>query len=569
MKHFLRLVAFFILLLSEAGFASNNFHYEIKGISGNPLKNAQERLNLLQQSYGSDLTKSDIQDFNKSAPQNIRKALEPYGYFKSEVQSELNHTDSGWLAEYRITPGPTLKISSVEVKLEGAGENNEVLQKFIAHFPLQENQPLKIELYEKTIQDLFEIANNQGYLKAKFNKKEIRIDLKKYEAKIILHFSTGQRFYFGDVTFEKSPFAQSFLNRFVPFEKDQPFSNAEVLKLQQNLSNSRYFKEVAVDPQFQNEKDNKVPVDVKVIAPKSQQYNIGAGYGTFTGPRLTLGMNLRRTTDTGQHFNAQLKLSPVLSGLAAKYFIPGKNPLTDEYTLGANYQKFVPKNGQSYSQTLSAGYVKNENPWQSSLTTNYLTERYQVEENPTRSSHFLYPALSISRIKADDLIWPTKGTTFTFNLQGANQNILSTTSFFQTELKGKAVFSPTNASRIIARGDLGYTVVKNLDQLPLTMNFFAGGLGSVRGYPFSSIGPGRYLEVASVELQHRLYGDLNGAIFYDIGTATDHFNKNFNRGVGIGFVYKSMIGPIQLYVAKALDSTGKPTRIEFNIGTDF
>ncbi len=145
----------------------------------------------------------------------------------------------------------------------------------------------------------------------------------------------------------------------------------------------------------------------------------------------------------------------------------------------------------------------------------------------------------------------------------------SKNSFFQSEIKGKQIFSPTKNSRVIIRGDLGYSVVEDLDKLPLTLRFFAGGLGSVRGFAYSSLGPGRYLKVASAELQHRIYGNWSGAIFYDVGTASNQFNASPSRGAGLGLIYSSIIGPIQVYVSRAESSPGKPFRIDFNLGPDF
>ena len=131
------------------------------------------------------------------------------------------------------------------------------------------------------------------------------------------------------------------------------------------------------------------------------------------------------------------------------------------------------------------------------------------------------------------------------------------------------LFRSTDLSRVIIRGDLGYTVVKHLSRLPLTLNFFAGGFGSVRGYEYSSIGPGRYLETASAEFQHRIYGDFSGAVFYDAGTATNHFNDPLFRGEGVGVVYNSVIGPIQVYVGRAMSKPGKPLSVQLSIGPDF
>ncbi len=136
-------------------------------------------------------------------------------------------------------------------------------------------------------------------------------------------------------------------------------------------------------------------------------------------------------------------------------------------------------------------------------------------------------------------------------------------------MKGKYIFSPTNNSRVIFRGDWGYTVVDNLNQLPLSMRYFAGGIGSVRGYPYSSIGPGKYLQVGSAEFQHKIIGDWHGAVFYDVGNASNEFNSNFKRGDGLGLIYQSFIGPIKLYVGRGLSNPGKPLTVEFSIGPDF
>jgi translocation and assembly module TamA len=307
--------------------------------------------------------------------------------------------------------------------------------------------------------------------------------------------------------------------------------------------------------------------------PKSQQYHMGLGYGTFTGPRLTLGTSLRRTTDSGQHFDAQIKLSPVLSGLATKYFIPGRNPLTDQFTIGANAQTFSPKNGYSYSETLAAGYVKNINLWQDTVSLSFLNERFKVatDSNPNVSSvsRLLYPTFIISRIHTDSVMNPTTGTAFTLTLQGASSHIVSSTSFVQAEIKTKYIFSPKTYGRFIFGMDFGYTIANNFEKLPLTLRYFAGGLGSIRGYPFSSIGPGRYLEILNFEYQHRIMNNISGAIFFDEGTATDHFNNKIFKSHGVGIIYSSFIGPIKFYVAQATSARRRPYRLEFSIGPDF
>ncbi len=560
------LICFMILVPSAY---ADTVIFNINGIKGAALTHIEAKLNILETSYPAPLSEKDIQAIYQKTPADIKEALQPYGYFKATLFSQLTHQKNKWTIHCQVIPGPLLRITSVDFKLTGPGQFAPAFQKLQRHFPLQPGQAFLVEDYNKTKALLFEIANHSGYLKAELIQKEIQIDLQHDTVKIILHFDTGMRYYFGEVSFNKTAFSPDFLKRFIEFKPGEPFSSDTLLTFQQDLDNSRYFQQVIVTPETNQIVDYRVPVTLFATLPKSEQYHVGVGYGTFTGPRATIGVELRRMTDTGHHLKTQLQLSSVLKGLAAKYFIPGKNPLTDQYTLGADIQRFIPKNGKSTSEKLSAAYVKTIRYWQSDVALNYLVDHYDIIDEPSETSELLFPSFFVSRVHADNVIFPRHGSALSLNIQGSNKQIVSSTSFIQGDLKGKYIVSPTEFSRVIVRGELGYTVVNDLLRLPLTLRFFAGGLGSVRGYPYSSIGPGRYLEVASVEYQHHVVGNWHAAVFYDVGTASNHFNDTFSRGNGIGVIYNSVIGPIQLYVARAESTHGKPLRVEFSIGPDF
>lgn len=563
------IIVLFCLLQSTFAFA-DSLTFDISGVPDSARKNIEERLRVLEQSYGeSELSASDIQDLYKSAPTNIKQALEPFGYFRSTIRNQqLTNTGNKWIAHFNIMPGQRLLIDSISVSVTGPGKSNPELEKLVANFPLKLGQPLQTDAYETAKETFLLTANNEGYINATLEKKEIRINLQTYHAEIDLRLNTGERFYFGPVTFNTTPFSNQFLQRFVTFHQGEPFSSKTLLQLQQNLSKSRYFDQVVVTPEPKQAINHQVPVTVFLNVPKAKQYNVGFGYGTLTGPRVSMSADYRRIGDSGQHFTTQIKLSTLLSGIAAKYYIPGHDPLNEQYTLGADTQKFTPKNGHSFSETFSASYNKNINDWQHNLSLNYLIERYQVENQPSEVSRLLYPSYTLSRVKVDNLIYPLFGTSLNFTLRGASDDVLASTSFVQAEIKGKYIFSPTTVSRVIVRGDLGYTIVNDLYRLPLSLRYFAGGLGSVRGYPTSSLGPGRYLKTASIEYQHKIYGNVSGAVFYDAGTATDHFNSYMYRGQGVGLIYNSVVGPIQFYVAHAPVSPGKSYSFEFSIGPE-
>lgn len=565
---------FLIVMMYFSAFSLGHaakLHWQFYGLDKETSGNVQARLNLLKKSLG-ELTPGKIQSIYQKAPEEIRIALQPYGYFHAKIQSQLLKKEENFTASFTVQPGKPINITQLDINISGPGKNNPQLKQFIQHFPLKIGQVFTTKNYEKAKEDFYQAANQRGYVKSFFSTNKIIIDVEKNRLAIIIHLETGEQFYFGNVHFshQADHYSDDFLQRFVAPLKDQPFSSEKLLQLQGDMSGSYYFQQLFVTPDFdQANESRQIPVHMDVTAPKSKKYNVGLGYGTLTGPRLTAGASFRQLTNTGQHVDMQLKLSPVLSGLAAKYYIPGKNPINDQWLIGLNYQRFLPKNGSSTSSMLEAGYLTKTEHTQTHAALTFLLENYKVKNLAPEKTQLLYPNFNFNYSQSNDVILPTFGKSLNLTLRGASKSFLSSDSFLQAEIKAKYFFSPFDFSHVIFRTDLGYTLTKNLHALPLTMRFFAGGLNSIRGYADSSIGPGRYLYSGSVEYQNQIKNNWWGAIFYDAGTATDHFGTPLFKGAGVGVLYQSSIGPIKLYLAKTLQQPKKHYSVELSIGPEF
>lgn len=541
----------------------------VQGIDGDMRENVLARLRIEREEVNDSVNAAGVSHFAQVSVAAVRAAIAPYGYFKPVVTTEIRHNANVWRIIYRVQPGRPVRVRSIQIKVVGAGANNPKILRTIKQFPLKTGDIFNSTIYTSARDKLFDVASNQGYIKAIARESKVVVNTDTYTADIHLTLQTNQRYYFGKMTFDQNVYSEEFINRFNIFHRDEPFSSNKLLRYQQDMNNSRYFKQVIVIPDLDHANDVYVPISTSIVPVNYRRYAFGLGYGTFTGPRLTAGMNFRRLTDTGHAFDALLKLSTVLSGLGFKYYIPGQDPLNEQWILGLNYQKFVPKNGTSNSKTLSFGYSRKMHHWQLAANMNYLWERYKINREPSRDSQLLYPNLNLTYLKADNVVEPTYGRSLNLVLQGASSDLISTTSFLQGEIKGKLFMTPVSFAHIILRGDVGYTLVHDLNDLPLSMRFFAGGMTSVRGFSDSSIGPGKYLGVASIEYRNHIAYDVSGAVFYDIGTATNHFDTPLSRGAGVGLVYESVVGPIKLYVARALSKEGHPYQIEFSMGPEF
>jgi translocation and assembly module TamA len=171
----------------------------------------------------------------------------------------------------------------------------------------------------------------------------------------------------------------------------------------------------------------------------------------------------------------------------------------------------------------------------------------------------------------------TSGLRFNIDVRGAAELLGSDTSFLQTKLKTKWVYSLNNRTRVLARATLGMTMKDQLSELPASVRFFAGGDNSVRGYKFESLGPedqdgevigGSNQIDASLEID-RLFGEQWAiAAFVDSGDAFDEADIDLSTGVGIGVRWYSPVGPLRLDFAHPLDNPDEDLRIHISLGPD-
>ncbi len=576
MKKFTTL--FFISFLVACAFADTlAYQYSITGIKGEALENVINRLNTEQKNLTKPNTSTQAQKFNELIPINVEKALEPYGYFHSNVQSRI-YQIRPYKFKISVTPGPVTIVQSANIKLTGPGANNAALRKYLlkAKKKLHSGKRLNTSHYDEIKKDFFTIAEQQGYMKGYFSQHKIRINRKINRADVSLTFNTGPRYYFGAVYFSKNPMATSFLRRYLPFKPGEPFSSDKLLSLQNTLGGTIYFSNVSVDANVTKaNQHHEVPVKVQLTPAKAQQYSLGLGYGTDTGARASYGWQWRRVTSTGHYIQTLAQVTQKQNDtFQARYVIPGKHPATDHYALTAGIFTNRPgDNGDQYTtEQIGGSYTQFRYNWLQTFALQYQHENYTVD-NVSNTANTLIPSVSFEKVVANNRINTINGYKIRLMTQaGANfQN--SDGSFFQGEVRGKYIKSFTKQRyRLILYGDLGATYVKNFANMPLSQRFFAGGANTLRGYDYQDLGPGRFLTVGGVEWQFRLHGNFYGSVLYNAGNATQNFSLDLKQAAGVGLLYRSPIGPIEITVSHPFEnSTSLSTRnyvIQFTMGPD-
>ena len=568
----------FVLFLLASGFsrAAGTLTVEVDGVNSEQEQNIRGMLSIQQLHEKEVASRSRLRFLHSKAKAEIRKALQPFGLYRPEIDAQLTEVDDAWLARYQVNPGEVLPIGVVDIQLLGESQDDQAFQKLLQDSPLQVGSALVHSEYETFKRQLLSLAAERGYFDAELIQNRVEVDLTRYQAAVIVHFNSGPRFHVGEVSFSPSPLADDFLLRYVPFEAGDPINNSALIDVQTALIDSDYFQQVEVHPLWDQAAGTEVPIRIDVEPNKKTKYRAGLGYGTDTGARAKLGVTKRWVNTRGHQFNAQLLTSEILSNFSTEYVIPGLNPQLDRYVFNASVSDENSDSIDAMNRSVGVSWQQQRGQWQQILALNFQQEEFTFG-GETQETEFLIPRIAYNTVSTKDRLNVREGYRLSGQLQGASQTLLSDADFMQARVSGKAIYSLTPKLRVLGRMDAGMTLVDDFNDLPATLRFFAGGDNSVRGYDFQSLGPqdasgtvigGPHLLVGSVELDYRLKEKWGVAAFVDSGNAFEDADIRLRTGVGVGLRWFSPIGPIRLDLAVPRGGDERGVQLHFSLGAD-
>jgi len=520
------------------------------------------------------VTETNIRRLHRQATRDIEAALQPFGYYEPVIDAQLSRDGDTWKAVYHVDTGPATRIEQLDIQISGAGQTDERILSARKASQLKPGRRLLHSDYETTKEKLLQAALASGYLDARYRLAELRILKAQRQAQIRLLLDTGPRYFFGPISIEQDILDPDFIQQFVHIRQGEPFNTSALLELQLALSDSGYFSRVEVDPQRAAATDFHVPVVITTEPSKPRRYAVGLGYGTDTGPRLSLASEFRRINRRGHGILADIQLSDILQSVGAQYQIPIGNLVSDRlvFSSRAEFETFADV-GTSDRYTLGVSRNEAWGPLQRRLYFNYQHEDFSLGDDDGKVDFFI-PGITLSQLRADDVLFPRRGYSWNADLRGS-PGVISDTTFLRLDLAGKLVYPLSKRGRLLLRSRLGAMSVENFSVLPTSERFFAGGDQSVRGYEYQSLAPkdasgdvigGQYLAVGSIELDYLFVGNFGAALFVDSGNAADDFLPSPKTGAGIGFRWRSPVGMLRIDIAHPFDDGNDGYRLHISIG---
>lgn len=504
------------------------------------------------------------------------EGLQAMGYYESQLTLSADTTGNCAKATLNVLTGPPVILARADIRLHGDAASDPVFQRLVDEDALHIGERLQHDRYSRLKRNLQQSLINRGYMEGSLTRHELNIDTVRRKATIVLVVESGPRYQFGKVEVSGSDLDPELIDAYVQFEEGQPFDSKRVLETQQAYLGAGYFSAARIQKGNTDPISRQIPISISLTDSPRWSLLTGLGFSTDTGPRIRLGVENRRVNKKGHRFRAETQLSEVEQGAGASYQIPLADPLHERLDLHTSYVNENTDSNTNERWMTGADYiVELKNKWVSTASLEYLRETWQIADEVDQAE-LVMPGYQLSRIKANDPVYPTFGWRISGKVRFAHQSISSTASFVQFTPSAKLVF-PLAGGRVLTRMDLGYTEIKDVYELPASLRFFAGGDSSIRGFGYESLGPededgdvigGRHLATGSLEYDHPLSEKWHLAVFSDAGNAfNDIEDYELRHSAGLGIRWRSPLGPIRLDMARAIDEN-RDWRVHLSMGPD-
>lgn len=518
----------------------------------------------------------------RKTQEEASSALEAFGYYEAQTTINFTTEQDCPVATINVEPGRRMRVANVDLNIKGEAAEDPEFNQLLQNLPLQKGAGLNHGNYSSTKSQIESAAAELGYLEGRFVTSKLKIDMEDYFAEAIFQYQSGERYKLGEIRIDQDPqvLREDLIRRLLEAPVGEKYRASRVVQIQDHLSASGYFDKVEARPRLSESEDKTISVDVSVKPSKRHHFSTSYGFVTDEGFRTRLAYTNRWWNDRGHRLGAETRLSQSEQGFSANYQIPREHPSNEWLRFTASFRQRDVDTFETREGRLAVNESKRR-PW-GIMENRFLAltrEDFDVG-NESGSGTFLVPGVRWNRRMVDNDLYPEHGLDLSLEVRGATEAIVSDTSFLSTNVHAHYLRALGSGFRAFLRGNLGAMWVDRFRSLPPAERFFTGGDNSIRGYDYQELGPvnssghvigGRYLGVASFELEKYLTGNWGVAAFVDTGNAFGGPGRNtgLKTGVGAGIRWRSPVGPVRVDIAHPLDDDDDSLfRIHLRIGPD-
>ncbi|MDO4641677.1 MAG: autotransporter assembly complex family protein [Neisseria sp.] len=541
----------------------------------------EEHLPLITEQQQEVLDQEQVGFLVEDAPNDVQTMLKTKGYFNGKV----NVSPQGNGYRVNVVEGPQTKIDNVHVSLTGSVVSDNELGVYyknaLANWALPVGAPFDQSDWSSSKSAALAAVTRKKYPLAQLAKTEALINPNTNKADLSIEVDSKQPVYFGEIDVSGTKrYPESVVRGLAQFSPGSPYDLGKLLDYQQALEQDSHYSGASVYPDFDNMKDDHVPVKVNVSEVKRQKLEMGLRYDSEYGPGFKVGYDHYNLFNHGYTGSTVFDYDKYETTLAAGISQP-RNSQGKYWTTNLAYNRSTTQNLEKNSLSSGVWYVRDRNNIESRLGVEYITESRKVPDTDYdlgRSAVTMVTA-SWKRQNIETLLRPANGYYLDGKIGTTLGGLFSSTSVQRAVASAGYYFTPEEKKygTFVLRGQVGYVYAKEDKDVPSSLQFRTGGSGSVRGYELDSIGlagpngsvlPERALAVASFEYQYPIGKDFAAAVFHDMGDTAKNFKSmGLKHGTGVGVRWFSPVAPFSFDIAYGHQD--KKIRWHISLGTRF
>ena len=585
-----------------------------------------DQMQLAEHKWSSWYTKRDLYSREKLAAdlETLRSFYQNQGYldFKVDsVQVSVAPNKSDIFITINVTEGKQYTVNEITLGGDMLGLENEV-KPLIVYEKDEIYNAERINEITKTIVDKY---SSLGYAFATVTPNPVPVEGRD-AVNVVLTVDPGRRAYVRHVNITGNTRTRDDVIRREVRQYESAWFDSDKVKISRDrIDRLGYFETVTAEPKPVEGTRDQVDLEINVKERPTGSISLGAGYSTSDGVILSAGFAQDNVFGSGKSFSVEVNTSKSMRTYAVSLIEPyitpeGISRHIDLYdrrvdldeldvsnvayeTIGAGLSFGIPVTeldrvflGARIEQTKVdlRGQNPNGGTYDEDVTSPQRYWDYVDEYGDDPKAMLL--TLGWSRDSRDNVLAPTRGryqrVSAEFALPVWDQR------YYRATYQLTQYFPLSKNWTLGTNLQLGWGDTYGGKMFPFFKNFYAGGIGSVRGFETSSLGPrdastgdrlgGDRQFIFSAELLTPLPGadrTLRGLFFFDAGNVwgyrRDVGQRNYYRedlsfddlrySVGFGVAWISPLGPLKFSLAFPLNKKDGDDvqRFQFQIGTGF
>jgi translocation and assembly module TamA len=204
-------LAAFFCLLCAASVRAERVSVTVEGVEGDVLESVRASIELHQYA-DRDVSPVEVRRLFEGGEQQIRTALEPFGYYNADVTGKLERPEPGnYRATFRVQPGEPVIVRKESVVVSGDAAQLESVKFALQHFQPKPGERLDHGAYERSKQEIQTALANEGYIVSQMVKHRVEVVRAANSAEIDLQWDAGTRHRLGAVRYSNAQFPDKFL----------------------------------------------------------------------------------------------------------------------------------------------------------------------------------------------------------------------------------------------------------------------------------------------------------------------------------------------------------------------